>query len=609
MTDVFAPQSPADNREFVKSFASDGTANFERVEFTDLDFSAVFGKITNSTTQNSVAYGIKGFTLDEDNGSIKVGYPLQCLSLDDPDCFMQGVVVLKDQTYSPAYIEVAITIISPVVNTTNNWELSVIPLAGFSINPSATVGISTTSIDASGAGPFTFTTQTGKLFMQQSAIGGTVICTALADPSIYLFARIEVISGTSLIVSKIYSNATSSVSSWSIQMFDGPDRGIPFYSMSGMTLAFNTTNHSFDFAPGSVMDSTNSVLMTLDSTITKSMESVWAVGTNQGGVLQSAFLSGTISKDAATTITGVGTTFTADFSACTNNDYIASGGSSTQTTPWAPTLFTTGGQSLTYVSSVVNNTSMNVGFSTAGAVSNKTYKRGGLIDPASNYGTQSLFIALIIRKDSDGSIDAALCSLTPSGEPDLPAGYSKYRSIGAISIDPKITASLSVINIFQPLLSAPAGVSYITVNRETLGQSYQAISSTTNIVSSQSSSPKTFEYRRAALTGDVTASQNSNATTIAANAVTNTKLNDMAAYTLKGRNAGTTGDPSDIDITALTEQASPTTTDFLIGVDTAASNAFKKYSAANFSGGAQFPMDMGSITEAATITFDAGTVP
>ena len=63
-------------------------------------------------------------------------------------------------------------------------------------------------------------------------------------------------------------------------------------------------------------------------------------------------------------------------------------------------------------------------------------------------------------------------------------------------------------------------------------------------------------FERAALTGDVTAPQNSNATTIADNAVTtvkiindavdNTKLANMATQTIKGRIAATTGNPEDL---------------------------------------------------------------
>lgn len=52
--------------------------------------------------------------------------------------------------------------------------------------------------------------------------------------------------------------------------------------------------------------------------------------------------------------------------------------------------------------------------------------------------------------------------------------------------------------------------------------------------------------QRSALTGDVTASAGSNATTVAANAVTDTKLRDSAALSVIGRSANSTGDPADI---------------------------------------------------------------
>lgn len=52
-------------------------------------------------------------------------------------------------------------------------------------------------------------------------------------------------------------------------------------------------------------------------------------------------------------------------------------------------------------------------------------------------------------------------------------------------------------------------------------------------------------FQRAALTGDVTASQNSNALTIAAGAVTNAKMANMAAGTIKGRSTAI-GAPEDL---------------------------------------------------------------
>lgn len=57
---------------------------------------------------------------------------------------------------------------------------------------------------------------------------------------------------------------------------------------------------------------------------------------------------------------------------------------------------------------------------------------------------------------------------------------------------------------------------------------------------------------RAALTGDVTATQGSNATTIANNAVTNAKAADMAANTVKVNNTASPADPVDMAVAANT---------------------------------------------------------
>jgi hypothetical protein len=60
-----------------------------------------------------------------------------------------------------------------------------------------------------------------------------------------------------------------------------------------------------------------------------------------------------------------------------------------------------------------------------------------------------------------------------------------------------------------------------------------------------------FALERAALTGDVTASQNSNSTTIASDAVSNAKLANMNASTIKARITGSTGDPEDATLTEV----------------------------------------------------------
>lgn len=48
------------------------------------------------------------------------------------------------------------------------------------------------------------------------------------------------------------------------------------------------------------------------------------------------------------------------------------------------------------------------------------------------------------------------------------------------------------------------------------------------------------------------------------NNVQNSKLADMAAYTIKLRNASSTGDPGDVKVSALTEETAPADDDWLL---------------------------------------------
>lgn len=59
------------------------------------------------------------------------------------------------------------------------------------------------------------------------------------------------------------------------------------------------------------------------------------------------------------------------------------------------------------------------------------------------------------------------------------------------------------------------------------------------------------KFVREALTGDVTAAQNGNATTIANDVVSNAKMANMAASTIKARVTGSTGDPEDATLSQV----------------------------------------------------------
>jgi hypothetical protein len=76
------------------------------------------------------------------------------------------------------------------------------------------------------------------------------------------------------------------------------------------------------------------------------------------------------------------------------------------------------------------------------------------------------------------------------------------------------------------------------------------------------------------MTTDVTLS--GPAATISANAITNAKMAQAVAFTLKGNATGSTANLTDIDVTALTVKSTPVAADLLLIHDSAASFAFKK---------------------------------
>lgn len=74
------------------------------------------------------------------------------------------------------------------------------------------------------------------------------------------------------------------------------------------------------------------------------------------------------------------------------------------------------------------------------------------------------------------------------------------------------------------------------------------------------------------------------------NGTTNAKLADMAANTVKVRNAGTSGDPSDVAAAGLTEEPTPAAGDFLFGWESG--GALRKFDVGDLpSGGDTHPVD------------------
>lgn len=183
---------------------------------------------------------------------------------------------------------------------------------------------------------------------------------------------------------------------------------LPKNYITGFKLSNNSgdANNDIDIGAGVARSSADDVNIEHAASITKRLDAVFAGGTNQGGMLQSANLTGTITITTNTSVTGTGTTFTADFQV---GDVIQSAGAQARR-----------------ITVVTGDLAMTVESAWGSGEAGVTYKRGG---KAKNTKLR----AYALYKDSDATVDVAFSPrLTPA---DMPAGYSYYRYIGQILTD------------------------------------------------------------------------------------------------------------------------------------------------------------------------------
>lgn len=98
---------------------------------------------------------------------------------------------------------------------------------------------------------------------------------------------------------------------------------------------------------------------------------------------------------------------------------------------------------------------------------------------------------------------------------------------------------------------APTDAEYLVKTSDATLSAERVVTDSTSVVANWVTGGQ-VSFERAALTGDVTATANSNATTIANDAVTNAKLANVATATIKGRVSASTGDPEDLTGTQAT---------------------------------------------------------
>lgn len=239
------------------------------------------------------------------------------------------------------------------------------------------------------------------------------------------------------------------LSGWHIKVVDRLAPREPFYSMSGLRIVRNGSDaFGFDVLPGSVMDSTNTVVLTLSGRIYKKANVTFAAGDAQGAFVRVGPLTGTIARTGGTTtVNGTGTTFLTDFGTA---PYLSDYSDQVEALNLTPVTLRSvirtvalGPDNFTATTDTAGTSSLTTAISAGTA-----YYRGGY--PLG--GGDLDFAILAIRRDSDGELDICTSAFNGTGVPDLPSGYTYYRVIGRGS------APTGQLEYYQPMAAATADV-------------------------------------------------------------------------------------------------------------------------------------------------------
>lgn len=423
-----------DIRSYVKRIHDDGAIEYARVGIEEISTRGRFGMSSYSYSPQELTVGNKTFWLT-DESQIKVGDDVLITHVYQKEFYMWGEVTNKVNNAFESYLEIFIEDVSEIyIENLSGWDIQVVARP----KPGIEKDVSFSTVDPTDAGPFTFEITSGKFF----PLGGQLLIKPNEDRTVALLGRVLSYEGTTLIVAKNETNATvpTDYDSWNIALLDAPPADMPFRSIDGLTIEAETGTGVMTVSAGSVMDSTGSILLTLPATVTKELDEYFVEGTGEGSQVR-VLISGTVTS-SGDILTGTGTAFTTELvesgvPAVYLDDYLASGG---LTESWFGSLAT--GSMISYgtdtdvssISTITNNTTLDVG--NPPGVTADTIYRGGALNTAAGSDFGDWYV-LIIRRDSDGYIDICTCTATPSGEPDLPAGYTYYRCIGRIfqSID------------------------------------------------------------------------------------------------------------------------------------------------------------------------------
>jgi hypothetical protein len=191
-----------------------------------------------------------------------------------------------------------------------------------------------------------------------------------------------------------------------------------------------------------------------------------------------------------------------------------------------PSAYT--GQSLKVVRVNAGETALEFATGGAGGVTSFETRTGAVVSAAGDY-TASEVTNVPAGNISSVTVQAALNELD-----------SEKAALSHTHAESDITGLVS------DLASKASNAEDYLVKTASAGLSAERVVTDTTSVVWDWATAGQAKATRAALTGDVTASANSNSTTIAANVVDNTKLATMAVNTIKGRITAGTGNPEDL---------------------------------------------------------------
>jgi hypothetical protein len=571
MTSIPLPQYGGDERQYVKGIDDDGSLVFEQVGVEELDYSGRFGVKVRSDSPNDISIGDKTFVINE-VAPVRVGDDVIIVNLDDPNQYMWGEVInmvnFEDDDGNTAIesIRVYVDDISDFVEEGQaNWEIQVVARP----KPGIEKDTSLSEVDPTEDGPFTFEVTADKFF----PIGGQLLIKPTVDRTIALLGKVSAYDSTTLTVNKTATNAVTPTSydSWSIALLDAPILYSNAY-VEGLQIRRGDAAFSYIVDPGSIMDSTGEVLLTLpDDLFYMSLNEQWGVpvfGPVVGSVVQVP-LSGTIGS-SGTTVTGSGTSFLSTFPTATTLPMDGYGIYNRNIVEQRRASIYSGNVGR-LISSSNNNTNLTLTESwTLSAGS--SYGRNATITNLPE-GEVAVYFIYIIRNPTTGDVNISANMQTDNGEPDLPSGYTQWRLIGSIECSHSISLfDFDKFRLLQPrhaenVNATPANfldaklLSVLGNSKNSTGGADWITATADNYVLRRSGSELGF--------GQLDLNS----------------LEMQPAYTLLGNNTSSTNLVDAFTIESLTEKVSPADTDYILISDTASSDALKKVEIGNLPSG------------------------